>query len=88
MRDAPFPTLRALHPDLLTAVRPPLATVSDDHRRLGWAVVDIRAVKQNALEPAPGDERAGAWLKLSSAAFQTDKARRRPRCASPRRSRR
>ena len=35
-------------------------------------------MKQNALEPAPGDERAGAWLKLSSATFQTDKGASSP----------
>jgi len=41
-------------------------------------VVDIRAMKQNALEPAPGGERAGTWLKLSSATFQTDKGASSP----------
>ncbi len=35
-------------------------------------------MKQNALEPAPGGERAGAWLKLSSATFQTDKGASSP----------
>ena len=43
---------------------------------------------KNALEPAPGDERAGAWLKLSSAAFQTDKGASSPEVrvsATPRR---
>ena len=35
-------------------------------------------MKQNALEDAPGGERAGAWLKLSSATFQTDKGASSP----------
>ena len=35
-------------------------------------------MKQNALEPAPGGERAGTWLKLSSATFQTDKGASSP----------
>ena len=41
-------------------------------------MVDIRTMKQNALEHAPGGERAGAWLKLSSATFLTDKGASSP----------
>ena len=52
--------------------------VADDHRRLGWVLVDIRTMKQNALEYAPGGESEGVWLELVGSTFRADKGNAAP----------
>ena len=65
------------HPPSLTPP-PPQNAVSDDHRRLGWVVVDIRTMKQNALEYGPEGDNSGVWLDLQSPTFKTDKGESSP----------
>ena len=65
------------HPPSLTPP-PPRNAVSDDHRRLGWVVVDIRTMKQNALEYGPEGDNSGVWLDLQSPTFKTDKGESSP----------
>jgi centrosomal protein CEP120 len=50
----------------------------DDSRRLGWLVLDMRAMKQAALLHAPDGDAPGAWHPLASPAFKGDKGNTAP----------
>ena len=50
----------------------------DGERRLGWAVVDVRTMKQAASIHAPDGETPGTWLALSSPSFKGEKGQTAP----------
>ena len=57
---------RPLYPPLVS----PALAVTDESRRLGWIVLDMRAMKQAALLYAPDGDNPGKWMQLSSPTFK------------------